>query len=170
MKKCISFLLCLCLLASFWGCAPRTEAPQVPVRFYYPRTVDTIQYTASGGAFTYEDRESAGYTDNLPYLLNLYFRGPADSTLRNPFPTATSVTELKVYGNYAFLTVSDSFAQLTGMDLTVACACLTLTVTELTGAETLCLSTNSQLLDNHERLLLQAKDFLFMDDTTAPRE
>jgi germination protein M len=170
MKKCISLLLCLCLLLSFCGCARRVEAHQVPVRFYYPRTIDAIQYTASGGAFTYEDREGAGYTDNIPYLLNLYFRGPADATLRNPFPTATSVTELKVYGKYAFLTVSDSFAQLTGMELTIACACLTLTVTELTGAETLCLRTNSQLLDNHERLLLQARDFLFMDDTTAPRE
>jgi hypothetical protein len=58
MKKCISLLLCLCLLLSFWGCARRVEAPQVPVRFYYPRTIDAIQYTASGGAFTYEDREA----------------------------------------------------------------------------------------------------------------
>ena len=72
MKKILSVLLCLCILLSFTGCAHQVEAPQVPVRFYYPRTTDTIQYTDSRGAFTYETRESSGYTDNLPYLLNLY--------------------------------------------------------------------------------------------------
>ena len=168
MKKCISFLLCLCILLCICGCAHHVEAPQAPVRFYYPRTMDTIQYTAGSGAFTYEARESAGYTDNLPYLLNLYFRGPTDPTLQNPFPTATSVTELKIYGNYAFLTVSDSFAQLTGMELTVACACLTQTVAALTGVESLCLRTNTLPFGNDEQLLLHVSDFLFVDDTAAP--
>ena len=168
MKKSISILLCLCVLLSLFGCADRAEAPQVPVQFYYPRTIDTIQYTINNGAFAYELRESAGYTDNIPYLLNLYFRGPADATLRNPFPTATSVTELKVYGKYAFLTVSDSFAQLTDMDLTIACACLTLTVAELTQVDTLCLRTNSTPFGNYDQLLLHVSDFLFTDDTTAP--
>ena len=168
MKKFLSFLLCLFLLLCVCSCAHRAEAPQVPVRFYYPRTADSIQYTGDSGAFTFEERESAGHTDNIPYLLNLYFRGPSDPTLQNPFPTAISVTELKVYGNYAFLTVSDSFAQMTGMELTTACACLTLTVAELTGVETLCLRTNTLPFGNHDQLLLRLSDFHFNDDTTAP--
>ena len=169
MRKQIAFLLCLCLLLPLCGCnTNQTDTPREPVRFFYPRTTDTIDFTSPDGAITYEDREGAGYTGNFPYLLNLYLRGPVDQTLSNPFPAATSLVELQVYGSYAFVTLSDSFAQLSGMELTIACACLTLTVTTLTKADYVCLRAQTQPLDGKEQLTLHAKDFLFTDDTTTP--
>ena len=91
-----------------------------------------------------------------------------DQTLRNPFPAATSVVELQIYGSYAFVTLSDPFAQLTGMELTTACACLTLTVATLTSVDYVCLKTPTQPLDDNDQLTLHISDFLFTDDTTTP--
>ena len=41
-------------------------------------------------------------------------------------------------------------------------------IAELTGAETLCLRTNTLPFGNHDQLLLRLSDFHFNDDTTAP--
>ena len=169
MKK-IALLLCLCLLLSFLGCADRQEQPEVPVQFFYPRHTADILYEGDDGVITYELREAAGNEDNYSYLLNLYLRGPTVQSLRNPFPKATSVIAFEPYQDQVTLTLSDSFAQLSGMELTLAGACLMKTVNAMTGAQVLYIRTQTQQLDSSEFLVFRMEDLLFTDETNTPNQ
>ena len=166
MKRMISLLLSLALLLCLPACAHHVDAPKEPVQFYYPRHTDQLQYGDPQGVITHELREAAGYTDRYSYLLNLYLRGPVTQGLRDPFPNGISVISLETAGNSAELVLSDSFAQLSGMDLTVACACLTLTLHSLTGIERLTVTTQGQQLEPEGKIVMRLSDILFMDNST----
>lgn len=166
MKRTVCILLFLALLLSLLGCAHQVDAPKEPAQFYYPRNIDHFQYSVPDGVITYELRETAGYTDQYTYLLNLYLRGPVAQELRDPFPVGTSVLSLKLEPGSADLILTDSFAQLTGMDLTVACASLTLTVHGLTGVETLSITTENRKLEPDGVIVMDLDDILFMDNST----
>ena len=166
MKRMICLLLSLSLLLGLPACAHHVDAPKEPVRFYYPRHIDHFQYSDPDGVITHELRESAGYTERYTYLLNLYLRGPVTQELQDPFPVGTSVLSLELDPSSAELILTDSFAQLSGMDLTVACACLTLTVHGLTGAETLTITTQNRKLEPDGKIVMKLSDILFMDNST----
>lgn len=169
MRK-IALLLCICLLVSLLGCADRQDQPEVPVQFFYPRHTEDILYEGDDGVITCELRESAGNQGNYSYLLNLYLRGPTVQPLRNPFPKATSVVAFEPYQNQVTLTLSDSFAQLSGMELTLAGACLMKTINGMTGAQVLYIRTQTQQLDNSEFLVFRMDDLLFTDNTNTPNQ
>lgn len=167
MKR-IILLLCLCILLGLAGCAGNVDQPEVPVRFFYPRHTNDILYEGDDGVVTWELRESAGNEENYSYLLNLYLRGPTVLPLRNPFPRATSVVSFEQNANQVILTLSDPFAQLSGMDLTLAGACLMKTVNGMTGAEILYIRTQTQSLDSSGYLLFRMEDLIFTDSTNTP--
>lgn len=167
MKE-IALLLCLCLLLGLLGCAAKQDQPEVPVQFFYPRHTSDIAYEGDDGVIAYELRESAGNEENYSYLLNLYFRGPTVEPLRNPFPNATSLVSFDLTLTRATVVLSDSFAQLSGMELTLAGACLMKTINAMTGAQSLLIRTQTQPLDNSDSLLIQMEDLLLTDDTTTP--
>ena len=52
------------------------------------------------------------------------------------------------------------------MDLTMACACLTLTLHSLTGIETLTVTTQDQQLEPEGKIVMRLSDILFMDNST----
>ena len=166
MKRTICLLLFLSLLLCLPACAHHVDAPKEPVQFYYPRYTDQFQYSAPDGVITHELREAAGYSDRYSYLLNLYLRGPVSQGLRDPYPVGTSVISLETVADSAELILTDSFAQLSGMELTVACACLTLTVHSLTGTETLTITTQNKKLEPDGKIVMKLSDILFMDNST----
>ena len=168
MKRLICLLLSLSLFLCLAACASQVDTPKQPVQFYYPRHTDQFQYGDPQGAITYELREAAGYTDRYTYLLNLYLRGPVTPELRDPFPSGISVISLNTAANSAELVLTDAFAQLSGMELTVACACLTLTIHSLTGIESLTVSTQGQQLGSEGKIVMNLSDILFMDTSTEP--
>lgn len=167
MRK-ISLILCLCLMLGLLGCAGKQDQPEVPVQFFYPRQISSILYEGDDGVITHELRESAGNEENYRYLLNLYLRGPTAQSLRNPFPRATSVVSFEQYQDQVTVTLSDSFAQLSGMELTLAGACLLKTVNAMTGVQSLYIRAQTQPLDNSEYLLFRMNDLLLTDDTNTP--
>ena len=166
MKR-IILLLCLCLLLGLAGCAHNVDQPEVPVQFFYPRYTSDILYDGNDGVITWELRESAGNVGNYSYLLNLYLRGPTTLPLRNPFPRATSLVSFQQNANQVILTLSDPFAQLSGMDLTLAGACLMKTVNSMTGAEILYIRAQTQSLDSGEYLVIRMEDLVFTDSTNT---
>ena len=166
MKRLICLLLSLSLLLCLAACASKVDAPKEPVQFYYPRHTDQLQYGDTDGVITYELREAAGYADRYSYLLNLYLRGPVSQELRDPFPSGISVVSLETGAGSAELVLTDAFAQLSGMELTVACACLTLTLHNLTGIESLTVTTQNQQLGTEGKIVMNLSDILFMDNST----
>ena len=147
MKRLISIFLAVLLLS---GC---TEQLKEPVSFYYIRSGYEEDMSNIVGV---ERREASGHRGDPSYLMALYFMGPADEELLAPLPGNTNMLSVALNGSQVVLQLSDTADSVSDAQFTVACACLTLTCLELTGAETVTIisGTRSVTLDE-ERLLLR---------------
>ena len=167
MKKIIALLLCLSLLGCLWGCVKVPGTPDVPVQFYYPQASQKDALSSAGGLVSFELRESAGNIGKYAYLTQLYLQGPVTETLRNPFPRGTTLKSLLIKNGIVYLVLSDAIASLSGTELTLACACLTRTIYEMTGFRVVNIQAETQLLGGSRKLIMNVKDLQFMDNSTA---
>ena len=165
MKKWLCAFLLFSLLLP--GCA-RKKTVQNPVRFYY-RTED-VAYFDSTGVIDSEERDAGARRNDYAYLLNEYLRGPENQKLAPTFPDGSAVQDLKLEGDTATVVLNEEFAQLTGIDLSLACACLTLTVCEMTGAERVEISAGSALLDGSPVITVERSQLVLEDLCRVPVE
>ncbi len=169
MKKQIASLLVLTMVAGLFGCSFRS-AVREPVEFYYLR--DSFLYGASDGVITSEARERSGHGDDLAYLLSLYLRGPLDEELKSPFPADCRLVDLRLDNKTLRLTLDASFIQLEGIDLTLACACLSKTCFGLTDVQTV--KVEAAVPDENSAFNITfTRDSLLLEDTgmeTLPSE
>jgi len=80
--------------------------------------------------------------------------------LRSPFPPGTALQKLTVAGGRALVDLSESYARLSGIDLSIADACLTLTLTQLDGIYAVRITANGRELPYRQTQLLTAADAL----------
>lgn len=161
MKRLIGLILLLSSLFCFSAC---NEAPEKPVNFYYP--VSAESYAKTGCVFGKEVREAAGAPDDS-YLISKYLKGPNDPTLMSPYPAGTKLIALKMDGDILTITLTDRFSTLSGLELTLACASLSMTCMELTGAKTVQIQTQSQTLDGAQQIIMSNDNLLFIDMFTS---
>ena len=163
MKRFLCFFLAVLMAVSMVSCVQKKPKIEKPVKFYYRK--DTMEYGKTDGLIGSEIRESADMDDKE--LINLYLNGPEDTTLYQPFPVNTTLSKLHLEYNTAFLTLSVNFSELKGLELTIACACLTMTVCEITGAKQINVRcTTDALLDGYSNITMSPNDFLLLDDST----
>ena len=167
MKKWLCLFLIFALCLPLLGCKPEPNDIEDPVNFYYRRSADSITYGKADGVIAAEQREGYGHRDDPAYLIALYLKGPAGTGMNRTFPKGVELVKFSVEGNCAYVTVSDFFSTLTGMNLTLACACLTLTVCELTGAQQVTVSTVNTLLDGNRTVTMTPEDLLFLDENDS---
>lgn len=160
MKRMISLLLALVCICGIAGCAAETP-PESPVAFYY--RCSEIGLGAPEGVMQAEQRDAAGHEDEYEYLLNIYVKGPKSSHLAPTFPLGTKILRFSLENNRASITLSDNFSILTGMDLTVACVCLTRTVIEMTGCEQVTLRARTTNLDGNKFITFGKDSYLLLD-------
>ncbi len=146
-----------------WGC---TEAPseadmEAPVRFYYKVSDD--RYGAAGGAIEYEFYDADGHETNYSRILDAYFQGPVSEGLVAPFPKATGLRVAWLDGGTMRVDLSNDFGQLSGIDLTLACSCITMTCLQFPGVEAVTIRSLGRLLDGRETITLNA-DSLILED------
>ena len=166
MKRTILILTTICLLMSITGCG--TVPGRNTVSFYYPRDPEE---KVTGPVDTFcaaEAREAAGSTADLSYLLSLYLGGPVDDSLISPFPEGTRLLGLQQREDRLFIELSGEFSQLSDMDLTIACACISLTCFELAGdiTQVTVLSPETELYSAVS--ITMTRDSLTLTDTAAP--
>ncbi len=89
--------------------------------------------------------------------------------LRSPFPGGTSLQKLTVAGGRATVDLSEQYARLSGVDLSVADACLTLTLTQLDGIYAVRITANGRELPYRKTQLMTAADALLSGDEDVPR-
>lgn len=135
MKRIIGWMLTLLLVAVLFGCQFPNSKTKDSVSFYYQRSGGNYVYGSEDAIIAPESREISGSRDNLRYLLTLYFHGPLDSALVSPFPSGTALADLQVEETSLTITLNSHFAQLEGINLTIACTCLARTCFDLTDAE-----------------------------------
>ena len=160
MKRIVSIILIFLMLLPLVACGQQKADIKDPVNFYY-RTKDPAQ---NDTVISKELGEAADHREDYPYLIGQYLKGPNDEVLQRTFPSGISVVDLQIDGNSATLILSDFFSTLSGLDLTLACSCLTLTVCELTGTDQLTIRTQTTLLDGNKKITMALKDIVLLDN------
>ncbi len=163
MKKTVCFLLVLTLILGICGCKPKEDPILRPVNFYY-RTAQ-LTYGAPDGLIRAWVVESSGYEEDLLGLLNKYLKGPQDNSYHVTFPASTKLLSISFSEQTAYLQLNESFSWLSGLDLTIASACLAKTAMELTGATAICISAENSTLDGAGMIIMDEKSILLVDTT-----
>lgn len=160
MKKLSIVFVLLFLLAGFGACMHQSNLKE-PVTFYYLRP--EYSYGNNGSIMGSEQRECSGHGSDLNYLLSLYLTGPLDDTLLSPFPPGVELEEVKLQDQVLTIALSKSANLLSGMDLTIACSCLSTTCFELTNADQIAITSPAS--DNHEGISVTiSRDSLTLTD------
>ena len=165
MKRFFSLFLCIIMIATCVGCTPPAEEIHSPVRFYYPKS--KIDYGKENSVLDSEIREGYGKTESPIALLNLYLDGPVNADLTNPFPTGSTILSLTTTGEFVSVVISDAYASLSGLDLTIACASLAKTVIEITGVPNVMLRVDTLPLGSSRAILLNQEMILLLDNSAT---
>lgn len=129
MKRALSLILVFSLLLS--GCSFLGERIKDPVFFYY---VCSNYQEDLCCVIVSEQRESSGHIGDLSYLLALYSMGPISDEIVSPLPPDVQITA-KRDNDHVYLELSNPEAPMSDIDFSLACACLTLTCLDITGAQ-----------------------------------
>lgn len=127
MKRLIALLCAAALVLGLTACDARRNSDS-EARFYY-RTA-RVDYAAGESPIAPELRAAEG---DLPAVLQQYLNGPEDSEYISPFPKNLTLIDCRQSGDTLELVLGEQFAALSGVDLTVARACIALTGLELTN-------------------------------------
>ena len=131
-----------------------------PVTFYYQiaKYQENMVSPIAG-----EEREVAGYRDNLKYLLTFYLMGPISQELASPLPQGTQLQSINQSSEELTIEISDTASTLSDSAFSLACACLSMTCMGLTNAAAVTVVSGS-------RSLTLDKDNLLLSDTITPEE
>lgn len=165
MKRILCLILTLSILLCLLGCREDTPTIQQPVELYYRCSYDVSNLPDSIIAPVIA--EGAGYTDDIQGLLNSYLRGTSADGFEVTFPASTKILSISVQDGIANLEMNDALARLSGIDLTIACACITMTTIGLTGAQTVRIQAANETLDGAEQIVMD-ESCLTMLDTYTP--
>lgn len=162
MKKLTALILILAVLFTLVSCGSTLKDP---VSFYYLRTGDTLAYGYEDGLIATEEREAAGHVGDLEYLISLYLNGPLGDHLVSPFPSGVRLELLTRRQDSLTIVLSESFSHLSGMELSIACACLCRTAFGLTDANTITILSPKTNFSDGIKLIFARDSFLLIDQS-----
>ena len=157
MKRLFCLALTAAVLLSMSGCGQKMKEP---VTFYY---LNESYQENMDCAIVGEEREVAGYRDDLKYLLSFYLMGPIGKGLTSPLPRGTLLYTVNQEGAKLTIEISNTSALLSDSEFSLACACLSQTCMGLTNAEEVTIVSGS-------RNLTLNRDNLLLNDTVTPEE
>ena len=161
MKRILILILVL-LLIPMTGCQrSSTQEVETPVTLYYKRAQPT--HGAADSVIAATVIEGKGHEDDYYYLLSWYLKGSDDPLFARTFPRGTTLISFKPDAFTAKIVLGDRISSLTGMDLTIACVCLTRTVVEMTGCQEVIISANTTKLNGEKYITLSADSYLLID-------
>lgn len=160
MKRYFLILLAVSCLAGLWGCSAN-HAPEKPVTVYYKRA--ELIYGSSDSVIAPTIMEGFGHESDVEYLLNQYLLGVDDPQFTATFPDGTALVSFRLDALTAKVTLSDQFAQISGIDLSIACACIAQTVMSITGCQEVIISADTAMLDGSNFITLTSGSYLLQD-------
>ncbi len=161
MKRILTcFIVIACLLC---GCSHAAAKIHDPVNFYY--CANPVSFNTTEGVIAHETRDAKGVQSN-DALLAMYLKGPVNDQFSSPFPAGTQIISVETANNKCVVTLNDSFAELTGVDLSIACSCLSMTLMELTGADSVEIKVVDRELFGQKSVTI-TKDSLLLFDSSA---
>ena len=162
-----ALLLAACLLLT--ACAVRKTEPYVnPIFFYYCRA--DAEYGQDTGSLARELRDLGDPDITIPEILKLYFAGPSSDGLRSPFPEGLRCEDVAIESGVVTVHLSDEYSALTGVKLSLASACLTMTLSQISFVKGVQLRTDAGTLSNQGSEDFTVSDFLLQDDSAINPE
>ena len=155
MKRILCLILAFALLLS--GCSFFGERIREPVTFHY--LCGKYQEELCCVIVT-EEREAAGHSGDLAYLMALYQMGPSGENVYSPLPAGTRISS-QLQDGQVLLELSDAASTLSDPDFSLACACLTLTCLDIAEAEAVTVSCGS-------RSMTMTRSTLTLNDPAVP--
>ena len=164
MKRFTTLLIALCVLFPFSGCNSKKDSANTAV-FYYVQ--NKPEYGTASGMIAANVVEVKGRTDHYRILLEKYFNGPTNYDCVSPFPAGITLEDFQISGDKAQILLSPHMAILTGPSMTVALACLTRTVIEMTDVETVQIQIKNNQINGVDALTLTLNSFTYWDDVQS---
>ena len=158
MKKYIAVLLSLLLLLG--GCSAPAPIPEETLRFYYC-TADA-GFDSDAVSIQAEMREIRAF-DTTESIIRTYLSGPTNEGLASPFPSGVKLISLAEEESTFFITLSEEFAKLSNLELTMACSCLALTILDMTDADYVSISAENSLLNGQQTIIFDRNAVLLQD-------
>lgn len=143
MKQLTGLLFSLLLFFSLCGC---TASKDDKVQFYYCRDPELYQYFEADGVIRTETRDLSGHMRDLRYMVSLYLTGPLEEGLKNTFSRSTILISVTQTGSTVEIEISDQSPYLTDAELSLACACLTLTCMDFTPCDSVSITVGPQTI------------------------
>lgn len=165
MKKVLTVAL-TGLLLGLCGCAHSYGEGQDAgaYRVYYSALGDQYASMAVG----HEVWELPEGTQPVPGLLRALFHGPEAQGLSSPFPDGVRLLDWELEEGCLHLDLSEQYGSLTGVDLTVADACLTLTLCQVEGVESVYVTVEGNEIPYRSIQQLTLEDVLLSTGQESP--
>lgn len=161
MKRLFCILLSILTVISLTGCRTEADASESTITVYY-KSANTSFGTQDGVIAPYK-LDTTGHEEDHAYLINAYVSGKTPDDYAKTFPIGTRLISLNLDGLTAKIVLCDEFATLKGLDLTIACACLTRTVIALTDCHEVIISAETTQLDGQNFITLSRDSYLLLD-------
>ncbi len=170
MRRLIGLLMALAALLCT-ACAAPAEAPSPDdfVLYYAAYPVENGGDAIASRMLRIANSGELGATALAERLTTELFTAPEMEGLRSPFPAGTALQHLTIAGGRAAVDLSEHYARLSGVDLSIADYCLTLTLTQIEGVNAVRITANGRELPYRKTQLLTAADVLLSDGTDAIR-
>ncbi len=160
-------LLCAALLAA-GGCAARETDPAgqdgQSYLIYYSALSDEEGESAVEG----ERRVLSQGRETIPGLMELLLGQPQSPELTSPFPGGLQLLDWQLTDGVLHLDLSDQYYNLSGVNLTLADACLTLTLCQLEAVDSVYVTVEGHELPYRAIQQLSAEDILLAGGADEP--
>jgi len=163
MKRLVALILCVLFLLTFTGCS---NMKGTEVLYLYYRNADPSH---SSGLIREEPADST-LTRSVQSLANYYFQDPQTEGVISPFPKGSDVVSFLQDGTTLQICMNSNFAELSGVDLSLALSCISLTFTQLDGIDAVSVSVENGLLAGQESVLIHDGSILLEDNSLAMAE
>lgn len=166
MKRNVYFILAVLLMLSFPGCSGKDNTIERPADFYY--CTSSISFDTALGVIASETREIAILEQDLTALINHYLCGPKASNLTSPFPSGSAVLWINQSDSEITLVMNQQFTQLTGLNLSLACSCLSKTIFSFSDVESITIRAHNTNLDGMKSITMNRDSILIQDRIIKP--
>lgn len=166
-KTAVWLLLAALLLALAPGCGRAGQEEEQGLMLWFPTDPDQERLSAALDSCPYQ-----GESPSIPGLLAALLAGPPpeSSGLVAAIPAGTRVLSWSLGNRVVDVELSAAYAELVGIDLTLADYCITLTLTQLPGVDGVRITANGGGQSYRDRQALYPEDVLFSGAEEVPVE
>ena len=161
-KKFLTAVLSALAALALTACVQERAEARSDYQLYYAAQAETARGGDAIGEFPLKlaNTENLSTQELAQTLLEALLLPPEDPLLASPFPNGTQLQEVTVSGKRAHVNFTAPYARLSGVELSLADYCVTLTLTQLDGINAVTITANGRELPYRKTQVMTAADTL----------